>query len=36
MGRKNEALERLAEAEKKVPESPLLEKVRSRLFADEP
>lgn len=36
MGRKDEALQRLEEAEEKTPESPLLEKVRSRLFADAP
>jgi tetratricopeptide (TPR) repeat protein len=36
MGRKDEALKRLVEAEEKTPESPLLEAVRSRLFADVP
>jgi len=36
LGRKDEALERLAEAEEKAPDSKLLEKLRSRLFADEP
>jgi len=36
MGRSDEALKRLEEAEEKTPESPLLEAVRDRLFADEP
>jgi tetratricopeptide (TPR) repeat protein len=36
MGREDEALKRLEEAEEKTPESPLLEAVRSRLFADDP
>jgi hypothetical protein len=36
MGRKDEALKRLVEAEEKTPESPLLEAVRSRLFTDVP
>ena len=36
MGRKDEALERLVEAEAKDPDSELLEKVRKRLFDDAP
>ena len=36
MGRKDEALERLEEAEEKTPDSPLLKDVRARLFADDP
>jgi len=36
MGRSDDALKRLEEAEEKMPESPLLEAVRDRLFTDEP
>ncbi len=36
LDRRDEALERLAAAEEKTPDSKLLEEVRSRLFADEP
>jgi len=36
MGREDEALKRLVEAEEKTPESPLLEAVRARLFTDVP
>ena len=36
MGRKGDALERLKKAEELTPESPLLEAVRTRLFADDP
>jgi len=34
MGRREEALDRLTAAEKITPDSPLLKKVRERLFAD--
>ncbi len=36
LGRRDEALERLVEAEEKTPDSPLLEDVRNRLFGDDP
>lgn len=36
MGRKDDALERLAAAEEITPDSPLLKKIRERLFADAP
>ena len=36
LGRSDEALERLVEAEEKTPDSSMLEEVRKRLFPDAP